>query len=79
MANARWSRIWTLFMETDLSLPSSKSRNNENVLSQFNQIHALIIKLKKNKKKTPWPLVRKRTIPTEQPPHVGQVSANFRG
>jgi hypothetical protein len=28
-------------------------------------------------KKTPWPLVRKRTIPTEQPPHVGEVSANF--
>jgi hypothetical protein len=21
-------------------------------------------------KKTPWPLVRKRTIPTERPPHV---------
>jgi hypothetical protein len=24
-------------------------------------------------------LVRKRTIPTEQPPLVGEVSANFRG
>jgi hypothetical protein len=26
---------------------------------------------------TPWILVRKRTIPTERPPLVGQVSANF--
>jgi hypothetical protein len=28
-------------------------------------------------KKTPWPLVRKRTIPTERPPLVGEVNANF--
>jgi hypothetical protein len=28
---------------------------------------------------TPWPLVRKRTIPTERPPLVGEVSANFSG
>jgi hypothetical protein len=33
----------------------------------------------KNLKKTPWPLVRKRTIPTERPPLVGEVSANFCG
>jgi hypothetical protein len=33
----------------------------------------------KNEKKNPWPLVRKRTIPTERPPHVGEVSANFCG
>jgi hypothetical protein len=26
---------------------------------------------------TPWLLVRKRTIPTERPPLVGEVSANF--
>jgi hypothetical protein len=26
---------------------------------------------------TPWLLVRKRTIQTEQPPLVGEVSANF--
>jgi hypothetical protein len=25
---------------------------------------------------TPWPLVRERTIQTERPPHVGEVSAN---
>jgi hypothetical protein len=24
-------------------------------------------------KKTPWPLVRKRTIPTERPPHVDEI------
>jgi len=26
---------------------------------------------------TPWLLVRERTIPTERPPPVGEVSANF--
>jgi hypothetical protein len=31
------------------------------------------------KLKTPWPLVRKRTIPPERPPLVGEVSANFCG
>jgi hypothetical protein len=30
-----------------------------------------------NNNKTPWLLVRKRTIPTERPPLVGEVSANF--
>jgi hypothetical protein len=29
--------------------------------------------------KTPWLLVRKRTIPTERPPLVSEVSANFSG
>jgi hypothetical protein len=29
--------------------------------------------------RTLWPLVRKRTIPTERPPLVGEVSANFCG
>jgi hypothetical protein len=29
------------------------------------------------KKQTPWLLVRERTIPTERPPFVGEVSANF--
>jgi len=32
-----------------------------------------------HKTKTPWPLVRERTIPTERPPPVGEVSANFCG
>jgi hypothetical protein len=28
-------------------------------------------------KKTPWLLVRKRTIPIERPPLVGEVNANY--
>jgi hypothetical protein len=28
---------------------------------------------------TPWLLVRKQTTPTERPPLVGEVSANFSG
>jgi hypothetical protein len=31
------------------------------------------------KKNAPWLLVRKRTIPTERPPLLGEVSANFCG
>jgi hypothetical protein len=31
----------------------------------------------KKKQKTPWLVVRKWTIPTERPPLVGEVSANF--
>jgi hypothetical protein len=27
----------------------------------------------KTNKKSPWPLVRKRTIPTERPPLVGEI------
>jgi hypothetical protein len=38
-----------------------------------------ILQMALGKKKTPWPLVRKRTIPTERPPLVGEVSANFCG
>jgi hypothetical protein len=30
-------------------------------------------------KQTPWPVVRKRTIPTERPPLDGEVSANSSG
>jgi hypothetical protein len=29
--------------------------------------------IKKNKKQTPWPLVRERTIPTERPPLVDEI------
>jgi hypothetical protein len=31
------------------------------------------IRLSTNKKQTPWSLVRKRTIPTEGPPLVGEI------
>jgi hypothetical protein len=37
------------------------------------RIHDKCIRIKK----TPWLLVRKRTIPTERPLLVGEVSANF--
>jgi hypothetical protein len=32
-----------------------------------------------NEKQTPWPVVHKRTKPTERPPLVGEVSAKFCG
>jgi hypothetical protein len=32
-----------------------------------------------NKQQAQWPLVREQTIQTEQPPLVGEVSANFCG
>jgi hypothetical protein len=34
---------------------------------------------KQTNKHSTWPVVRKRTIPTERPPLVGEVSANFCG
>jgi hypothetical protein len=40
------------------------------------KVHAIFIK--KNKKKNSVALVRQRTIPTERPPLVGEVSANFK-
>ena len=41
----------------------------------WNEILVFIIKLKLNS----VALVRERTIPTERPPPVGEVSANFCG
>jgi hypothetical protein len=40
---------------------------------------AIEIRLKQKQKKNPWPLDRKRTISTERPPLVDEVSANFSG
>jgi hypothetical protein len=31
------------------------------------------ITLRRNTKQTPWPLVRKRTIPTDRPPLVDEI------
>jgi hypothetical protein len=46
--------------------------DKKNTVSQLND--------KQRKKQTNSAvLVRKRTIPTERPPHVGEVSANFFG
>jgi hypothetical protein len=41
-----------------------------------NSVH---VPLNNKNKQTPWPVVRKRTIPTERPPLVGEVNANFSG
>jgi hypothetical protein len=38
-----------------------------------------IVFLNNKQKQIPWSLVRERTIPTESPPLVGEVSANFCG
>jgi hypothetical protein len=35
--------------------------------------------MSQNGKKSPWPVVHKRTIQTERPPLLGEVSANFSG
>jgi hypothetical protein len=35
--------------------------------------------LNNKNKQTPWPVVCKRTIPTEKPPLVSEISANFSG
>jgi hypothetical protein len=40
--------------------------------------NACLIKHKnKTNKQTPWPLVRKRTIPTERPPLVGEIQCQI--
>jgi hypothetical protein len=35
--------------------------------------HSRYIATATTNKQTPWPLVRKRTIPTERPPLVGEI------
>jgi hypothetical protein len=30
-----------------------------------------------NNKKSPWPLVRERTIPIERPPHIDEIWCQF--
>jgi hypothetical protein len=47
----------------------------QKTISERSRIQNIDYKLQE--KKTPWLLVRKRTIPTERPPLVGEVSANF--
>jgi hypothetical protein len=45
------------------------------VVTDYEDLYYYRLKLNQ----TPWPLVRKRTIPTERPPLLGEVSANFCG
>jgi hypothetical protein len=41
--------------------------------------HGLSLNTKNIQKESPWPLVIERTVPTERPQLVGEVSANFCG
>jgi hypothetical protein len=42
-------------------------------------LNPVLLQLLNDNSLTPWPLARKRTIPTERPPLGGEVSANFGG
>jgi hypothetical protein len=44
-----------------------------NLPKRHNLLMGKICRIYCNKKQTPWPLVRKRTIPTERPPLVGEI------
>jgi hypothetical protein len=57
----------------------SMSPNPYTQLNIASVLPNLNISYKTKRKQTPWLLVRKRTIPTERPPLVGEVSANFCG
>jgi hypothetical protein len=56
-----------------LSYPVARKGSILNYFVIFEQLS------KKKKTKTPWLLVRKRTVPTKRPPLVSEVSANFCG
>jgi hypothetical protein len=51
------------------------------VKSLKSNVHLKILKYVKDKVLyiTPWLVVRKRTIPTERPPLVSEIGANFCG
>jgi hypothetical protein len=40
---------------------------------EYLRLNTIILREKKTKKKTPWPLVCKRTIPIERPPLVDEI------
>jgi len=50
----------------------------ENLVNEEALAHCGLLRQKQNKKNS-VALVRERTIPTERPPPVGEVSANFCG
>jgi hypothetical protein len=54
----------------------SETRSLHTILG--NKIYIFRYEHEQNKQ-TPWLLVRQQTIPTERPPLVGEVSANFSG
>jgi hypothetical protein len=62
-------------MDNDVTVAFTELLNTEDDLSR----NMKTFSMKQNKKRTPWVLVRERTIPTEQASLVGEVSANFVG
>jgi hypothetical protein len=67
----RLVRIILPFDCSNISIPA--------VSSIWFQSFLILLIFLKYSKKTLWPLVRKRTIPTERPPHIGEVCANSCG
>jgi hypothetical protein len=45
----------------------------ETVINLCRTTRRHVTEYKTNKKQTPWPLVRKRTILTERPPLLGEI------
>ena len=72
----------TISMET---LALGRTINEQQSLSAISAVQAVPLQIQTYdnqtvpKKKNSVALVRERTIPTEQPPPVGEVSANFCG
>jgi hypothetical protein len=65
---------------------TSTNFSENSSVSNFIKIHSAALELLHadkgtdiKQKKTPWLLVRKRTIQTERPPLVGEVNANICG
>jgi hypothetical protein len=76
-------RIWAILTETFRNYPQSLHLITAILYricyGSFIQYSSSFIILHPIKKKNSVFLVRKRTIPTEWPPLVGEVSANFSG
>jgi hypothetical protein len=72
-------RVWTQWWTPSQWCAVQNKINRDVIKCMWNKISFNVRSFcnKNNKKITPWLLVRKRTIPTERPPLVGQVSANF--
>jgi hypothetical protein len=55
----------------ELQILQNEVLNTIRILFLTGHYHCLAVQ--SNKQQTPWPLVRKRTIPTEQPPLVDEI------
>jgi hypothetical protein len=56
-----------------------RRRSNSSSCTDMCRRSRHFLPLKKTNIQTPWFQSAKRTIPTERPPHVGEVSANLSG